>query len=125
MNKESLFKDILLYSFCTFVLTLIISIPELSFAASDDKSAEITKLTRSLCEIVGVLQGNVGAAIGTLAVIFLGIGLFFGKMSWALVIAIAIGIGAIFGATEIVNLISGGKYDCEQFTTSGESGGGS
>lgn len=55
-----------------------------------------------LCRVVRAVTGNVGRAIATFAVIFLGIGAFFGKVTWGLAVAIGMGIFAIFGAAKIV-----------------------
>ena len=66
-------------------------------------------IAESLCTIVGwFTEGGVGAAIASLAVIFLGIGAFFGKVTWGMAIMFAAGIFAIFGAGEIVESITGG-----------------
>lgn len=64
-----------------------------------------------LCKIVHAITGKVGRAIATIAVVFLGIGAFFGKVTWGLAVAVSIGIFAIFGASTIVSNF-GGTTDC-------------
>ena len=62
-----------------------------------------------LCQIVRAITGRIGRAIATIAVIFLGFGAFFGKVTWGLAVAVAIGIFAIFGAASIVTAFGGGE----------------
>ena len=62
----------------------------------------------ALCTIVGwFTDGGVGSAVASLAVIFLGIGAFFGKVTWGMALMFACGIFAIFGSASIVNAITG------------------
>ena len=90
--------------FCFCIAILLSSlIPNTSFAASDSGDA----IASVLCTIVGALQGAIGKAVATIAIVVLGIGLFLGKLSWPLAVATAIGIGMIFGASEMVGWISG------------------
>lgn len=81
----------------------IMVIPDLSIASStsDDGISDI------LCKITTKLTGPIGRGIATIAVVVLGIGLFLGKLSWALAIATAIGIGLIFSAGTVVKWLSG------------------
>jgi len=64
----------------------------------------------ALCEIVSWFEqpGGIGAAIASLAVIFLGIGGFFGKVTWGTALTVAVGIVAIFSSGAIVSAITGG-----------------
>ena len=87
-----------------FCLAVVVTmLPDLSALAtsSDDPISE------AVCTIVSKLTGPVGRAVATVAVVFVGIGLFLGKMSWGLAIAVGIGIGAIFGAAQIVQIVGG------------------
>lgn len=84
---------------------LIMMMPELSYAQNNSSNDAISG---TICTIVKQLTGPVGRGIATVAVVFVGIGLFLGKMSWGLAIAVGIGIGAIFGAGTIVNLLAEG-----------------
>jgi type IV secretory pathway VirB2 component (pilin) len=58
-------------------------------------------LGASICQLVNMMTGVTGRSIATLAVMFLGIGSFFGKANWGLVLTIACGITIIFGAADI------------------------
>ena len=65
-----------------------------------------------LCNVVGWFTGSIGAGIATLAIIVIGVGALMGKVSWGMAIIVGIGIGVIFGATEIVGLLNGGEEAC-------------
>ena len=94
----------LCFAFC--LVALIFSIPDLAVAApaGDDEKT----ISNVLCRVVSLLVGKVGKGIATIAVVFLGVGLFLGKLSWGVAVATAIGIAGIFGAGQIVNWLSGG-----------------
>lgn len=117
MNKTQNFYWKLCGVFC--LAALISAAPELSFASTTDSSSDVIGCT--LNRIVKRVTGRIGKGIATLAVIFLGIGLFFGKLSWGLAIAIAIGIGGIFGASQIVDWLGGSTANtdgvCDVTTT--------
>ncbi len=93
------------FCLCLAVL-LILLIPNTSFASPPANSGSGDAIGSVLCVIVGALQGTIGKAVATIAVVVLGIGLFLGKLSWPLAVATAIGIGMIFGASELVTWIS-------------------
>ena len=89
---------------CVFfaLFTVILSAQE-AFADNNDA------IGAELCNVVNQLQGGIGKAIATIAIIVLGIGLFLGKLSWPLAVATAIGIGLIFGAAGVVGWITSGN----------------
>ena len=91
-------KNISLLVFSAFIVA---AFPVESFA-SDSNALEDT-----MCRVLALIQGGLGKGIAAFAVIFLGISLFLGKVSWGVVISTALGIGAIFGAAGIVGAISG------------------
>lgn len=102
-----------------FVFCLAISFILLpDFATADVAPANNASGTNSsgiadvVCKIVGELQGPLGRGVGMIAVIVLGIGLFLGKLSWALAVATAIGIGLIFSAGKVVNWLGGKSEQC-------------
>ncbi len=59
-----------------------------------------------LCSIVGIIQGQMGRAMATLAVLMLGIGALYGKVSWPMAIMVAVGVSVIFGAQTLVSLMN-------------------
>lgn len=63
----------------------------------------------ALCTVVSwITDEGIGQAVASLAVIFLGIQAFFGKVNWGTAVMFAAGIFAIFGSQEIVDAITGG-----------------
>jgi type IV secretory pathway VirB2 component (pilin) len=70
-------------------------------------------LVDTMCNAMKLVTGNAGKAFAAFAIISVGIGFFTGKVSWGLMIGVAAGIAAMFGAPTIVAAISGkGAYDC-------------
>lgn len=61
-----------------------------------------------LQNIVNMLQGNVARLLAIIAVIIVGIAWMFGYLDLRKAAFVVLGIGIIFGATELVNMISGG-----------------
>jgi type IV secretion system protein VirB2 len=76
-------------------------------------SANSNILVDTMCQVMKVVTGNAGKAFAAFAIISIGIGFFTGKVSWGLMIGVAAGIAAMFGAPSIVSAITGkGAYDC-------------
>ncbi|MFM2200461.1 MAG: hypothetical protein RL769_516 [Pseudomonadota bacterium] len=70
-------------------------------------------LTDVMCNILRISTGNAGKAFAAFAIISVGIGFFTGKVSWGLMVGVAAGIAAMFGAPQIVSAISGkSASDC-------------
>jgi len=98
----------------TLALLMLFTLAALLFADSahatittSNVSSASDPLSAVLCNIVSLITGGTGKALATIALIFLAIGLFVGKISWGVAIAVGIGIGGMFGATNIVQMISG------------------
>lgn len=64
-------------------------------------------LTRVMCNALRLVTGSAGKTFAAFAIIAVGIGFFSGKVSWGLMIGVAAGIAAMFGAPSIVAAISG------------------
>lgn len=60
-----------------------------------------------LQNVVDVLQGGLTRLLAIIAVILMGVGCFFGIFDWRKVAMIVFGMVLVFGAAEIVSLISG------------------
>lgn len=74
----------------------------LSFAPTLTYAAFVDTLQNTL----NYLTGSVGTALATIAIVGAGIGCFgLGKVPKGYLIAIVVGIGLIFGATGIINVI--------------------
>ncbi len=70
-------------------------------------------LVNTMCNALQLVTGNAGKAFAAFAIISLGIGFFTGKVSWGLMIGVAMGIAAMFGAPTIVSALTGrNAYDC-------------
>ncbi len=61
-----------------------------------------------LCGGYALFNGPIGKMFAVFAIVALGVGLFLGKITWGTVIAIALGIGCIFGAPMLVGFITTG-----------------
>jgi type IV secretory pathway VirB2 component (pilin) len=70
-------------------------------------------LVNTMCRSLKIITGNAGKAFAAFAIISIGIGFFTGKVSWGLMIGVAAGIAAMFGAPSIVSAITGeSTFDC-------------
>ncbi len=74
---------------------------------------QASPITTALCNAINLLTGPVGRTVAILVVISLAVMLFIGKVSWGLAIAVAVGMGVLFGAPTVVTLLSGGTNPCE------------
>ena len=71
-------------------------------------------LVDTMCNALKIITGNAGKAFAAFAIISVGIGFFTGKVSWGLMIGVAAGIAAMFGAPSIVSAITGkSAFDCD------------
>jgi type IV secretory pathway VirB2 component (pilin) len=113
-NKISIFS---IFAFSIFAIIPVI-FPEATssqlFAQTvTDVTASISSnsLTRVMCNALRIVQGSAGKTFAAFAIIAVGIGFFSGKVSWGLMIGVAAGIAAMFGAPSIVAAISGQNTD--------------
>jgi type IV secretion system protein VirB2 len=83
----------------TMTLVFFFALAEPSFAQSGVESV--------LQNIVDMLQGNVIRLLAIIAVIIVGIAWMFGFMDLRKAAYCVLGIGIVFGASEIVNAIAG------------------
>lgn len=77
-----------------------------NYIISVDSIAEITTdvVGSSVCNVYScLLTGNIQIVIGAIAILFLGIGLFFGKVNWGIAITIVIGIVLMVSALDIAH----------------------
>ena len=86
----------------------------LAFASSAAfaQSTDINAFSKVMCRVLDIATGTGGKAFAAFAIISVGIGFFTGKVSWGLMIGVAAGIAAIFGAPSIVSAISGDAGGC-------------
>lgn len=64
-----------------------------------------TPMAAVLCSVLAIIYGDFGRAVSTLAVISLGVGALFGKISWTTALTVAVGIGVLFGSSTFVSLV--------------------
>ena len=97
-----------------FGLLAVLFVTDPAFATGGGATTAGTggDLEQILCNALLIVQGGVGRSIAAFAIIFIGISLFLGKVSWGVAIATVLGIGAIFGASTIVEGLGGGGADC-------------
>ena len=83
-------------------------------AGADVGTTEDNVLSETMCRVLKIVTGAGGKTFAAFAIVSVGIGFFTGKVSWGLMIGVAAGIAAIFGAPSIVSALSGEKAaDCK------------
>ena len=119
MKKFSAFlAKITLLSFFTLAIAPVVALTAGDALAQTSGStvtatANDNILVNTVCNVLKIVTGNAGKAFAAFAIISVGIGFFTGKVSWGLMIGVAAGIAAMFGAPTIVAAISGeSTYDC-------------
>ena len=108
------------YVFLIFILLFSINVfqPSLAIAAGDKGDTGNTggtdtvgtaskSVTDVICRAIKIVQGPTGKTLAILVIISLAIGLFLGKITWGVAIAVAVGMGILFGANTVVGYISG------------------
>ena len=92
-----------------FFAVLVVLMPELA-----DASTGANNFNVKICKIiVCFLSNSTILMLATIAIIFLGIGAFFGKVNWGLAVTVAIGIILIAGAGQIALIFfDGTPQDC-------------
>ena len=104
-----------IFSTAFLSLFVMLALTDLSIAAT-----EYTTLESTLCKMLAMLNGTIGKGVAAFAIMFVGISLFMGKVSWGLAISTALGIGAIFGATGMVTALGGGDLDLDECATAND-----
>jgi type IV secretory pathway VirB2 component (pilin) len=93
-----------LLAFC--FLSLVVS-QSSAFAQVSATSVDDNPLSRVLCNVYKITTGNAGKTFCAFAIVAAGVGFFTGKLNWGLLIALVLGISAIFGAPKIISAITG------------------
>ena len=110
ISLNSIFRSTRLMMILLFsILVLSFSFSNKAFAATSP--ADETSLATSMCKVIQVLNGKFGKALAAFAIIFFGVGLFFGKVSWGMGMATLLAIGVIFGAPTIVSFMTDGTTE--------------
>ena len=67
----------------------------------------------TLCNIYIFITGGIGKTICAFTIIGVGIGFFTGKVSWGVLIGVALGIASLFGGPAIMQAVTGGEPPCK------------
>ena len=106
MIKNPYYITFRIFAWTIFIVSILIGGVEAS-AANTVTGTETTVIQNILCNAAKVISGNIGKTIAVLVVVSVAIGLFVGKITWGVAIAVAVGMGVLFGAQGLVGLISG------------------
>jgi type IV secretory pathway VirB2 component (pilin) len=101
-NTDFIWK--LFMSFC--MVFIILSSSNQVFA---DATSTSDPFGDQLCNVVGILQGNVAKAVASVGIFVAAIGFLSGKMQWQTVAVLAVGIITIFSAGAVITFLSGGN----------------
>ena len=71
----------------------------------------------TLCNIYLFITGGIGKTICAFTIIGVGIGFFTGKVSWGVLIGVALGIASLFGGPAIMVAVTGGDKPCSKYTS--------
>jgi type IV secretory pathway VirB2 component (pilin) len=106
MEKILHSKNLTLISYAILALIAMIGIPFESFANTTGGGNSSNQVVVIMCRVIEFLK-DTGKPIIIVVFFMVGTGLFFGKITWGLGITIVFAIGVLFGAENIVMLISG------------------
>jgi len=91
--------------FLAFLIALMFT-PDIANAV--DSAIQPSELDKSLCKLLVCFYNSaVVGVIATIAIIFLGLGVFFGKVNWGFVLTTASGIIVLASADQIAILFMG------------------
>ena len=118
INKSQQMIDICWYLTLTLAVCVIVGLmPDMVMAQTTGGTGGVgaaqgnNAITQVFCNVVLIMTGTTGKAVATVAVIAVGVGALLGKISWAMVLIITLGVGLIFGAATIVDAL-GGSGQC-------------
>jgi type IV secretory pathway VirB2 component (pilin) len=107
---SSLIARVAIFSFFLLAVAPVV-VPVTSSEAfatvASDSLINTNVLVDVMCNVLRIVTGSGGKAFAAFAILSVGIGFFTGKVSWGLMIGVAAGIGAMFGANTIVSAITG------------------
>ncbi len=103
-------KGMLKKLFCLSLFTVLFVGAAYAETATDTMEA-------TLCNIYLFITGGIGKTICAFTIIGVGIGFFTGKVSWGVLIGVALGIASLFGGPAIMVAVTGGTAPCSGYTT--------
>ncbi|TAE34450.1 MAG: hypothetical protein EAY65_02160 [Alphaproteobacteria bacterium] len=96
-------NNIMKQSLTYIALAVAFFLPELASA---------NPIGTTLCNVVTWFTEDVGAGIATLAIIIIGVGALMGKVSWGMAIIVGLGVAVVFGAPQLISLLSAEGSTC-------------
>lgn len=98
-------------------------VPPANNPGNEESGAQATAdnniLSTTMCRVLKIVTGTGGKTFAAFAIVSVGIGFFTGKVSWGLMVGVAAGIAAIFGAPSIVSALTGdAAADCDSLIES-------
>ena len=75
-------------------------------------SAENNAFGQVMCNGLSLVTGKAGRAVMAAIVCVIGMLFFTGKVSWSLIITMALGVGSLFGAPAVISVVTGKKFSC-------------
>jgi len=105
------FAKLLAFCFLSLVVSQSYGFAQASSTSTTTSATVINvddnPLSRVLCNVYKITTGNAGKTFCAFAIVAAGVGFFTGKLNWGLLIALVLGISAIFGAPKIISAITG------------------
>lgn len=92
--------------------TMISAPGEFGLCVASIGNAENNAFGDVLCNLFRFITGKVGRGVAAGAVIALGVFFFMGKVTWGSALAVALGVGAVFGAPAVVSVLTGKTFNC-------------
>ncbi len=81
--------------------------------AASSASGQLLSFSIMFCNVVNWFNGPIGKGVATLAIIVVGLGSLFGKVSWTMSIVVGVGVALIFGGTTVLSALGGsGDMPC-------------
>lgn len=69
-------------------------------------------IVSTICRVIMLITGPMGQSFMILVLIMTAITMLFGKVTWMVLFMMVCGMGTLFGAQGIVNMVTGGNVDC-------------
>ena len=79
-------------------------------------ATDMDPMQKTLCNVYVFITGGIGKTICAFTIIGVGIGFFTGKVSWGVLIGVALGIASLFGGPAIMQAVTGGPAPCTNVT---------
>lgn len=99
MNKEKIVAETIdrseLWQLCLLSLLAVVT-----YLYSDVVFAQGI-ISGVLCSVYGIIYYDVGRGLATLAILALGVGAMFGRVTWGQAVMVVSGIGVVFGALSL------------------------